>query len=95
MGATTVQIDVPDTLLNLIGSPEAAKVEAKEAFVLNFVRKGQISRSKAAELLGVSLWELPELLAKYEIPWFHYRKEDVEQDLKTLKEQEVKAGGSM
>ena len=93
MGVATVQIDVPDSLLNLVGSPEAAKIEAKEAFVLNFVRKGQISRSKAAELLGVNLWELPELLARYEIPWFHYRKEDVEQDLKTLKKREAKASG--
>jgi hypothetical protein len=58
---------------DLVGSPEGAYVEAREAFVLNFARKGQISRSKVAELLNVSLWELPELLAKYEIPWFHYR----------------------
>ena len=91
----TVQIDVPDALLNLVGSREGAQIEAKEAFVLNFVRKGQISRSKAAELLNVSLCELPELLAKYEIPWCHYCKEDVEQDLETLKEQETKADGDM
>lgn len=91
----TVQIDVPEVLLNLVGSPEIASVEAKEAFVLNLVRKGQISRSKAAELLGVSLWELPELLARYEIPWFHYRREDVEHDLKTLKERATKADGGV
>jgi len=88
-----VQIELPDEVLTLVGSLESLQTEVKEAFIFNLVRKGKISRAKAAELLGVSLWDLPELLAHYEIPWFHYRKEDLEQDLRTLRELEEKAGG--
>ena len=83
----TVQIEIPEEVIRLIGSEQKVQEEAKEALVMNLVRKGQISRSKAAELLGVSLWDLPQLLARYEIPWFHYRKEDVEADLRALREQ--------
>jgi predicted HTH domain antitoxin len=81
----TVQIEVPDEVVELIGSEQKIQEEAKEALLLNLVRKGMISRSKAAELLGVSLWDLPQVLARYEIPWFHYRKQDVEADLELLK----------
>lgn len=88
----TVQVDVPDELLALIGSPEALRSELKEALVLNLVRRGTLSRSKAAELLGISLWDLPDLLARYAIPWFHYSREDIEQDLQTLQEYEANFG---
>jgi predicted HTH domain antitoxin len=87
-----VQIELPDEVLALVGSPEVVQTEAKEAFVFNLVRKGKLSRAKAAELLGVSLWDLPELLSRYEIPWFHYRKDNLEQDLKTLREVEEVVG---
>ena len=82
---TRVQIEVPDEVVELLGSEQKVQEEAKEALVLNLVRKGVISRAKAAELLGMSLWDLPQLLARYEIPWFHYRKLDVEADLELLR----------
>lgn len=84
---TTVQIEVPDEVVTLIGSEQKVREEAKEALVLNLVRKGVISRAKAAELLGMSLGDLPQLLAWYEIPWFHYRRPDVEADLELLRRQ--------
>jgi predicted HTH domain antitoxin len=82
---TRVQIEVPDEVLKLLGSEQKVQEEAKEALVLDLVRKGVISRSKAAELLGVSLWDLPQVLSRYEIPWFYYAKQDVEADLELLR----------
>jgi len=32
--------------------------------VFDLVRRGKISKGRAAELLGISLWDLPELLAQ-------------------------------
>ena len=64
----TVTIEIPAELARLLGSEEEAKREAKIALVLDLVRKGKISRAKAAELLQLSLWELPSLLARYRIP---------------------------
>ena len=60
-----IEIAVPEEIIALLGSEDTARKEAKEAFVLDLVRSGKISNGKAAELLGMSLWDLPELVAQY------------------------------
>jgi predicted HTH domain antitoxin len=80
-----VTVELPGELLKLLGSEEEAQREAKIAVVLDLVRRGLISRAKAAELLGLALWDLPGLLAAYRIPWFDYSPEEVERDLETLR----------
>ena len=78
-----LEIEVPDELIELLGLEESKK-EAKEALVLDLVRRGKISKGKAAELLGLSLWDLPKLLAKYRIPWFDYDPEELKRDIEAL-----------
>jgi predicted HTH domain antitoxin len=65
-----IEISIPEEIIDLLGSEDAARKGAHEAFVFDLVRRGTISKGKAAELLGISLWELPELIAQYQIPWF-------------------------
>lgn len=79
-----IEIAVPEEIIALLGSEDAARKEAKEAFVLDLVRRGKISKGKAAELLGMSLWDLPELVAQYQIPWFNYHPEELAKDLDIL-----------
>ncbi len=92
MGAVT--IDLPAELLALLGSEEEVKRGAKVALILDLVRRGKLSRAKAAELLQMPmpLWDLPELLAQYRIPWFDYPPEDLQRDLETLRQQEGASG---
>jgi len=80
-----IEVTIPEDIISLVGSEEGARKEAKEAFILDLVRRGKISKAKAAELMGINLWDLPELLAEYRIPWFDYGKEDLRKDLDTLK----------
>jgi predicted HTH domain antitoxin len=68
-----------------LGSVDAATKEAKEALVLDLVRRDKISRSKAAELLKLNLWDLPGLLARYKLPWFDYTMKELDADLKKLR----------
>lgn len=81
----TLKLDFPDELLELFSSEEEIKKEAKEALVLDLVRRGKISKGKAAELLGINLWDLPALLSQYDIPWFNYPPEALKRDLEGLK----------
>jgi len=81
---TPLTIDLPPELLQLLGSQEAAQREAKTALVLDLVRRGKLSRARAAEFLQISLWDFPALLAQYRIPWFDYSAETLHEDLKTL-----------
>lgn len=87
-----VTIELPPEVVRLLGSEEEAKRGAKVALVLDLVRRGTISRAKAAELLGTPLVELPALLAEYRIPWFDYSAEDVERDLRALHGRETPGG---
>ena len=81
-------IELPGELLAILGSEDEARRDAKVAVVLDWVRRGRISRAKAAELLDLTLWDLPALLSQYRIPWFDYTPEDVERDLTALRESE-------
>ena len=82
-----IEIAVPEEIIDLLGSEDAARKEAQEAFVLNLVRRRKISKGKAAELLGISLWDLPNIAAQYQLPWFSYGLEEQEKDLKILSEE--------
>ncbi len=90
MGAVT--IDFPAELLALLGSEEEVKREAKVALILDLVRRGTLSRAKAAELLQMPLSDLPEFLAQYRIPWFDYPPEDLRRDLEALRQREGTSG---
>ena len=83
-----VTIDLPAELLEFLGSEEEARRGAKVALVLDLVRRGKLSRARAAELLDIPLWDLPALLAQYRIPWFDYSPEDLRRDLETLRQRE-------
>lgn len=77
-------IDLPDELLQVLGGEDDARREAKTALILDLVRRGKISRARAAEFLKISLWDLPKLLSQYQIPWFDYSAETLREDLKTM-----------
>lgn len=78
-------IELPGELLEILGSEDEAKRDAKVAVVFDLVRRGRISRAKAAELLDLTLSDLPVLLSKYRMPWFDYTPEDLERDLATVR----------
>jgi predicted HTH domain antitoxin len=81
-----IEIAVPEEIIDLLGSEAAARKEAQEAFVFDLVRRGKISKGKAAELLDISLWDLPDIIAQYQIPWFSYSRKELDKDLETLHE---------
>lgn len=77
-------IDLPPELLQVLGTEDEARHEAKTALILDLVRRGKVSRARAAEFLQISLWDFPALLAQYQIPWFDYSADTLREDLRTL-----------
>jgi predicted HTH domain antitoxin len=78
-------LELPQEVLDLLGSEEEARREAKMALVLDLVRRRRVSRAKAAEVLGLPLADFPKLIAEYEIPWFDYSADELESDLQALR----------
>src|SRR4051812_47247750 len=64
---TNLVVELPDELVALLGSPAAAAARAREALVLDLLREGQIGQSHAAELLGLTRWDLLDLMARHQI----------------------------
>ncbi|HWF62791.1 MAG TPA: UPF0175 family protein [Nitrospira sp.] len=77
-------IDIPPELLRVIGTEDEARQEAKTALILDLVRRGKISRARAAEFLQISLTDFSAFLAQYQIPWFDYSAEPLREDLRML-----------
>jgi len=65
----------------------SVKVPADIAHImaLKLYHKSLISLGKAAEIAGLSLWEMMELMARKGVP-IRYGPEDLEEDLRTLEE---------
>ena len=80
----SLTIDIPAELLQVIGTEDEARREAKTALILDLVRRGKVSRARAAEFLQIALADFPALLAQYQIPWFDYPAETLHEDLRTL-----------
>jgi predicted HTH domain antitoxin len=80
-----LELELPDELVAYFDSLEAVSQEAKEALVMDLLRQGKFSQGKAAELLGVSRWDLPKILAKHNIPAIMVDPEELEQDWQSYK----------
>lgn len=81
---TTVTFDLPDELVALLGSPTAAAAKAKEALVLDLLREARISQGKAARLLGITRWDVIDLMARHQIPSGPVTEEEVRQEIETI-----------
>jgi hypothetical protein len=64
----SLTIEVPDEYFEFNqGDEDKAKAMATRSVVAELVRCGQISTGRAAELLGVSRWDIDAILADYQV----------------------------
>jgi predicted HTH domain antitoxin len=85
MGTQTVQLDVPDELMAILGSTDAAAAKARNALILEFLREARISQGLAARLLGITRWELLDLMAERQIPSGPATAEEMHQEIEDLR----------
>ena len=81
VGNRTLSLELPDELVALLGSEEAAAAKAKEALVLELLREARISQGKAARLLGLTRWDILDLLVQHHIPSGPETAEDVRREI--------------
>lgn len=80
----SLTIDIPSEVLQVFRTEDEARQEAKTALILDLVRRGKVSRARAAEFLQIPISDFPAFLAQYRIPWFDYSAEILHEDLRTL-----------
>lgn len=81
----TISVDLPSELINIFKIRERDFPSAVlETLSVELYREGIISVGKAAEIAGVSIWEMQEILTKRKIP-INFYPEDLKKDVRTLK----------
>ena len=84
MATRTIELELPEDLVTLLGSPEAAASKAKEALVLELLREARISQGQAAQLLGLTRWDIVDLMARHQIPSGPETAEEMRQEIESL-----------
>ena len=80
MAGRTVALDLPEELVELFGSAEAAASRAKEALVFELLRDGRIGQSRVTELLGLTRWDVLDLMAEHGVKQGPRTQDELEQD---------------
>jgi predicted HTH domain antitoxin len=72
-----IVVNVSDELFELAGGDETQTGNLMtQAVVAELIRRKVISSGKASELLGISRWDMPELLSRFEISATEFRPEE-------------------
>lgn len=85
MATTTVTIELPEEIIQLLGTAEIASRETRRAIVIELFRRAEISQGKAAELLGVPKWDMLPIMEEYGIYHGPQTKEEITEELETVR----------
>ncbi len=75
---TTMTIHVPDAL-------EKEHDETVRFLAAKLYEAGKLSLGQAAEMCDIKKWDFPEVLAKFNIPYFQYTANDVIQEANAIR----------
>lgn len=78
-------IELPEDIVELVGSDDLAATRARTALVLDLLREGTISQGQAARVLGLTRWDILDLMGRYRIPSGPETAEDVRRDFETAR----------
>ncbi|WP_297509273.1 UPF0175 family protein [Thermococcus sp.] len=82
MGEVTVTVPSDLARILKVDRDEVPKV-VRLYLAIELYREGLVSLGKAAEIAGLSKWEMMEVLASKGIP-LNYTRRDLEEDIETL-----------
>lgn len=69
MGQVEIRIALPAEVAALLGETDEQRARrAREAVILHLLREGAVSQGRAAALLGVTRYDILDLMATYDIP---------------------------
>ena len=78
-------LELPNEIFDLLGSAEAVRTKLLEALILQLLREGEISQGRAAMLLGITRYDMLELMAQHRIPSGPQTPEEITQELEAAR----------
>jgi predicted HTH domain antitoxin len=83
--ARTITIELPEDLVAALESLDGIEDRAWKALVLDLLRDGAISQGRAARLLGVTRYDILDLMASHHIPSGPLTAEEMRQDIENAR----------
>ena len=81
-----ITLKLPKSILAVMDSTETNIGQSiLETVAVALYHRRQISLGKAAEIVGISVWQMNQILSKYDVS-LDYTAEDAAQDWNTLRE---------
>ncbi len=90
MEMTTVQLQVPIAMKPYIATSPDEELVQRALLLHPFIKNLTISHGRAAEILGITKWQLIELYANEGIAYFDMPWSEVEEDVATYKRLKAK-----
>lgn len=81
MSSQSLTIELPAEILELLGSAETAQTRTRTALILQLLREGEISQGRAARLLGITRYDILDLMAENRIPSGPQTPEEIEREI--------------
>jgi hypothetical protein len=76
------EVTRPEEVVTWLGWQEMdVSSKVREARVMELLRRHVISQGKAAELLELNLWDLPEVMGRYQVSAVDMTPEEVKREL--------------
>ena len=85
MAMQTLTIELPEEIVRLLDDDGPASETARRAVVIELFRTAKISQGKAAELLGISKWDMLPIMEEHGIYHGPLTAEEIDEELETLR----------
>ena len=85
MTTRTITLEIPDTILSSLDASDDIAERAWKALVLDLLRDAKISQGRAADLLGVTRYDILNLMAEYRILSGPLTPEDARRDVEAAR----------
>lgn len=81
------EVTFPEEVLAWFGWQDSeAPQRIREALLMELIRLGRISSGRAAEILGISRWDIYEVMARYDVSAIQLSPEELKRELRPWKE---------
>lgn len=83
--AQTITLELPEGLLAALDSSDGLADRAWKALILDLLRDGEISQGRAARLLGVTRYDILDLMASHYIPSGPLTAEEMREEIENAR----------
>jgi predicted HTH domain antitoxin len=82
---TTIAFELPTEFVKELGSADALTAKARQALVLQLLRDAEITQGQAAILLGITRYDILDLMAEHHILSGPLTAEEMRQDIENAR----------